>query len=96
MKIIFEDEKIQKEYEEIKKNLIAKYGTNCSAAYFSPALLESQIDDSHEFYISVVFERKGTKASEELIEDGNNYISYLPSFEEEEVVTDEYSEIVKL
>lgn len=96
MKVIFEDKEIQQEYEEIKKKLIEKYGVGCSAVYFSPALVTSQIDDSREIYTMAVFEKSDSKLTEELIEDGNNMVGYSHSFKEDEVVPDEYSEVISL
>lgn len=96
MKTIFEEKEIQEEYEKIKKSLIDKYGAGCSAVYFSPALLTSQIDGSKEVYIMAVFENVNNKDTEELIEDGNNLIGYSQSFEEEGVEPDEFSEVINI
>lgn len=93
MKVIFEDEILQEQYEEIKKNLIKKYGIGCSAAYFSPALAISRLDGSKEIYIMAVFEKSEVKDIYKMIEDGNNFISYSQSLNEEDMV-DEYSEVV--
>lgn len=100
MKIIFEEYKLQKQYEKLKKNLIDKYGEGCSSVYFSPTLVTNLDDNSRYIYTVAVFEKSGISLSEELIEDGDNLIKYSHSlkeyFEEYEVEPDEYSEVIQL
>lgn len=96
MKVIFEDEKLQKQYEEMKKNLIKKYGAGCSAVFFSPALITNLEDNSQQIEIIAMFEKNGIEENYESIEDGNSSVGYLSSFEEEQVIPDEYSEVIHL
>ncbi len=100
MKIIFEENKLQKQYEKLKKNLINKYGEGCSVVYFSPVLVTRLDDNSRYVYTVAVFEKSDSNLSEELIEDGDNLIKYSHSlkeyFEEYEVEPEEYSEVIQL
>lgn len=100
MKIIFEEDKLQKQYEKLKKNLIDKYGEGCSLVYFFPTLVTKLDDNSRYIYTVAVFEKSGISLSEELIEDGDNLIKYSHSleeyFEEYEIAPEEYSEVIQL
>ena len=92
----FKDDNLQKEYEEIKKKLIEKYGAGCSAVYFSSAVITNLKDNSQQIGVTAIFEKNGIEENYESIEDGNSSVGYVSSFKENEIEEDDFTEIIKL
>ena len=88
-KILFKDEKTQRQYEKCKEMLIGSYGKGCSRVFLAPIVIGNTL------LVSAVFENKD-RASKVIRLSDSVAIEYVKSFRGKDLVEDQYTEMINL